>query len=292
MKKVFKILCIIFGGFIGITLIGFGIYIYLYYPRTARTFEIITPNPTKRILIATQSSDFKDTLVDILCDSLKRSFTYIKGIDLSELSHINGDNWDRILIINTFMISLNTDVEQYINRIALPEKVLLFVTSGGADWQPQIEDRIDALTSASSKDNINDLIQLITDWLSKDIYSKWEPSDYLLALKYFPRVDVKTACVEILNTQEHYKKLFPDLVRQINRIGYNYLRIENIQSALEVFKLNVNLFPDSWNVYDSYGEALFKSGNLNVAIKNYQKALELNPDNKSSRGMLKKLNNY
>jgi tetratricopeptide (TPR) repeat protein len=292
MKKVFKYLCIICGSIIGIIFIGFSIYVYLYYPRTAKTFEITTPNPINKILIATQSSDFKDTLVEIICDSLKDPSTFIKGIDLGTLSHINEGNWDRILLISTFMIRLNSDIEQYIKRIAIPEKTLLFVTSGGADWLPEPELKIDALTSASSKDDINDIIQLINDWLRKDIYIKWEPSNYLLALKFFPRVDVKSACIAIANTPERYKNLYPNLVRFINRIGYNHLRNDDIPSALEVFKLNVTLFPNSWNVYDSYGEVLFKSGNLNEAIKNYQRALELNPESEYSRDMLKKMSTY
>ena len=44
-----------------------------------------------------------------------------------------------------------------------------------------------------------------------------------------------------------------------------------------LFKLNVSEYPDSWNVYDSLGEAYFKKGDKAMAIKNYQKAVELNP---------------
>ena len=61
---------------------------------------------------------------------------------------------------------------------------------------------------------------------------------------------------------------------------------------MEVFRLNVSLFPDSWNVYDSYGEALLESGDQESAIRNYRKALELNPASKSASNMLKKLNRH
>jgi tetratricopeptide (TPR) repeat protein len=63
-----------------------------------------------------------------------------------------------------------------------------------------------------------------------------------------------------------------------------------MKKALEVFKLNVYLFPDSWNVYDSYGEALLNSNNKTEAIKMYKKSLELNPDNEDAKIVLDKLN--
>ena len=231
-------------------------------------------------------------LVEILCDSFKSSSVYIKGIDLDMLPQMNGDDWDRILIINTFMIKLDKKVNQFLNRISTPEKTLLLVTSGGADWQPQPGLKIDALTSASRKEYTNELVQLITDWMGKEINTKWEPADYFLALKYFSRVDVETACISIARDQERYRKLYPNLVGLINRTGYQYLRMEDVRSAVKIFQLNVNLFPDSWNVHDSYGEALHKTGDLQAAIENYQKALELNPSSKSSKAMLEKLKKH
>jgi tetratricopeptide (TPR) repeat protein len=286
MRKIVKIISIIFGSIVGIILIGFGFYVYLYYPRIAEPFEIIPDNPKKKILIATQSSEFKDRLVEDLCDSLQNSSTHIKGIDSGDLSEVNAGDWDRILIINAFLIEPSSDVTDFINRSNNPNKSLLLETSGGADWLPEPELKIDALTSASRKEYITGLVQLILDWLGKEGHSPWKPDDYLLALKFFPRVDVTRACSAIKNEQARYRKIYPDLERLINRIGYDFLRLEKTDSAEDVFKLNVDLFPQSWNVYDSYGEALFLNGNLNQAIRNYRRALELNPDSESSKNML------
>ena len=111
----------------------------------------------------------------------------------------------------------------------------------------------------------------------------------LIALNYFPRVDVKAACEAIALEQERYQALYPNLVNSINRVGYQYLRLKDVQSALEIFKLNVSLFPDSWNVYDSYGEALLINGDRESAIRNYRKAVQINPDSKSANDMLEKL---
>jgi len=75
----------------------------------------------------------------------------------------------------------------------------------------------------------------------------------------------------------------------LNNLGYKYLGEERFEEALMVFKLNVEAFPQSWNVYDSYGDALMKSGDNDEAIINYQKSIELNPDNEHAKEMLEEL---
>ncbi len=66
---------------------------------------------------------------------------------------------------------------------------------------------------------------------------------------------------------------------------------ENIDEAIEIFKMNVADYPESFNVYDSLGEAYMKSGNKELAIKNYKKSLELNPENENAKNMLGEINN-
>ena len=56
-----------------------------------------------------------------------------------------------------------------------------------------------------------------------------------------------------------------------------------------IFKLNVEQYPESDNVYDSYGEALLESGDQALAIENYKKSLALNPANPYALAELEKL---
>jgi cytochrome c-type biogenesis protein CcmH/NrfG len=51
----------------------------------------------------------------------------------------------------------------------------------------------------------------------------------------------------------------------------------------------VELYPQSANVYDSLGEAHMTDGQKKLAIQNYKKSLELNPDNNNAKEMLEKL---
>jgi len=72
----------------------------------------------------------------------------------------------------------------------------------------------------------------------------------------------------------------------MNEIGYAFMRKKQFQSAIWIFKLNVKVYPDSWNVYDSLGEAYMESGDQNLAVKNYKKSLNLNPRNENAEKML------
>ena len=64
-------------------------------------------------------------------------------------------------------------------------------------------------------------------------------------------------------------------------------RKNKINEALSIFKLNIQLFPDSWNTYDSYGEALLKVNKKKEAVEYYKKSLKLNPDNENAKKVLK-----
>lgn len=76
---------------------------------------------------------------------------------------------------------------------------------------------------------------------------------------------------------------------EMNQIGYQLIESDKVEEALEVFKWNVDAFPKSSNVYDSYAEASMKLGKNDQAIENYKKSIEINPGNQNGIDMLKKL---
>ena len=76
---------------------------------------------------------------------------------------------------------------------------------------------------------------------------------------------------------------------QMNSFGYDLLGNEETDAAIEVFKLNVAAFPESGNVYDSLGEAYLKKGDEKLALKNYQKSVEIDPSNGNAVQIIKNL---
>ena len=95
----------------------------------------------------------------------------------------------------------------------------------------------------------------------------------------------------IKNNREYLNEVY-QLVSEsseLNTLGYVYLESGRIDQALTVFYFNTLFFTETPNVYDSYAEALAISGQKEEAIKNYEKVLQLDQENKHAIEQIKKL---
>ncbi len=126
-------------------------------------------------------------------------------------------------------------------------------------------------------------------WRGIDTYAEKAPEGHMVPMELFAEGRTSEAVMGIYMQREGYLAEVPDLESRLNIMGYALLRDEEDSSALKVFMLNVWLFPESANVYDSLGEAYMLSGKRELAIKSYEKALELNPDSKNAREILEHL---
>ena len=106
------------------------------------------------------------------------------------------------------------------------------------------------------------------------------PLEYLLSDNFEKALEAYQSLMETNPEDEAVNE------NNLNRMGYNLLNEDNIAMAKKVFKVNVMLYPESFNVYDSYAEACMKHGDLDSAITNYKKSLELNPSNANAEAML------
>ena len=61
----------------------------------------------------------------------------------------------------------------------------------------------------------------------------------------------------------------------INNLAYSNLWMKKFDKAIYLFKLNVSIYPDSWNAYDSLGDYYAATGDKAKAIDNYKKVLSL-----------------
>ena len=77
--------------------------------------------------------------------------------------------------------------------------------------------------------------------------------------------------------------------QELNVLGYYYLRRGDAETAIAVFALNVEMYPDRFNAHDSLGEAYAEDGQFDSAIASYERSLELNPDNANARQRLERL---
>ncbi len=105
-----------------------------------------------------------------------------------------------------------------------------------------------------------------TRLFTKSVWSEGAPA----ALKKYN--DVKLA--------DTTRKMSED---QMNELGYYLMHNNRLDDAIAIFTQNTVDHPNSWNVWDSLGEAFMNKGNKELAIKYYERSLELNPGSKKRR---------
>jgi glyoxylase-like metal-dependent hydrolase (beta-lactamase superfamily II) len=93
--------------------------------------------------------------------------------------------------------------------------------------------------------------------------------------------DLEKALAEF-NTNTRSDKNYYFNEAEFNALGYHLLTAGNTKAAIAVFTINTELFPASWNVWDSLGEAYVNAADKENAVKNYQKSLDLNPQNQNA----------
>ena len=109
------------------------------------------------------------------------------------------------------------------------------------------------------------------------------PSEYLLnnnftaALKGYKLIKEKDSLSPVIRESS------------LNSLGYKYLKDEQHKKAIEIFKINIELYPKSSNTYDSTGDAYLKTKDTVNAIIYYKKALAINSENRSAKRTLSKL---
>jgi len=156
-----------------------------------------------------------------------------------------------------------------------------------------------AVTYASLKNELYGLNQFF--WQSWNNAAQWcVRNDYQLdqALAWadksismqatFPNLRTKAAILEKKGDTKQAEDLRARALKlateaDVNNLGYQLLQAGKKDEAIAMFRKNVKDHPDSWNVYDSLGEALAAAGDKKAAIDNYSKALAMVADDANKK---------
>ena len=129
---------------------------------------------------------------------------------------------------------------------------------------------------------------------SKGAKSQWQSCRWLSKKDLQDLLPGKTAqqIVKLVRTEVAKKDPEYNVSEDaLNTLGYVFMQQNKLADAEIIFKLNIEMYPDSYNVYDSYGECLLARDKKEEAITAYQKSLDLNPGNTNAVRILKKLKN-
>lgn len=103
-----------------------------------------------------------------------------------------------------------------------------------------------------------------------------------------PNIVVKAGLLEKAGKGAEGDKLIEESIGnatedEINNYGYQLMGQNKTDEAIKMFELNVKQNPDSWNVYDSLGDALVNKGDKKAGKEYYEKAYDMAPAGQKSR---------
>ena len=175
------------------------------------------------------------------------------------------------------------DIISPINR-GFPDEYWALIKKVHKDFVDAESNRVEIIAEGSGhyifQDNPALIINTIIKAYSETLDEKQQKVLLKKALDNAIDLSIEAKKIEIENKHSE---------ADLNEWGYTFMRNEELEKALEVFKLNTMLFPDSWNTYDSYGEALLKSNRKEEAIEMYEKSIEMNPENENGKQLLLKM---
>jgi hypothetical protein len=114
------------------------------------------------MLIASDSSDFKDGVRNRIVDKYRET-AHIDIVNISQLKSIHADKYNVVVIMDSCWgwSHLNLSFKKYIEGLESKEHVILFITTGGRDWDYQYKN-VDAITSASVIENEQEVFELLS----------------------------------------------------------------------------------------------------------------------------------
>jgi dienelactone hydrolase len=108
----------------------------------------------------------------------------------------------------------------------------------------------------------------------------------------FTRELAKQGFDKAISIWQEAKKKDPGFIlpkMEVDAFGGRLMRGGKLNEAVAVLKLNVAMYPESFDTYDSLAQAQEAAGDKQSAIANYKKSLELNGGNTNAVNRLKKL---
>jgi hypothetical protein len=86
-------------------------------------------------------------------------------------------------------------------------------------------------------------------------------------------------------------KFLADPEPRVNAMGYQLMSAKRLPEAIVIFEVNARAHPNSWNAYDSLGEAYANAQDKARALDAYRKSVKLNPENTNGKHMIERLGN-
>jgi CubicO group peptidase (beta-lactamase class C family) len=142
-------------------------------------------------------------------------------------------------------------------------------------------------------DNTSQNVTRLSETIAKILYNQpYDPPKLSIVPvleKTITEKGIEAGIAQYRELKTKQSALFDFAEPELNNLGYQLLRSGKTKEAIEIFKLNVEAYPQGFNTYDSLGEAYMAANQRELAVQNYKKSLELNPNNTNAVDVLKRL---
>lgn len=161
MKKPLKISLIV----VGIAVVVFAGVMLSY--RFLRTMDVIDNAEINQsatgdhVLVATQGSNFKDSVMDQVKKDMEGKNVHVSIIDTTKIDNVEADNYDKIVIFTTVQSDdIPENVTTFMNDNN-DKSIHIAVTADSGRWDDKPKD-IDAISEASKAENKQDFVDDLT----------------------------------------------------------------------------------------------------------------------------------
>jgi len=249
-----------------------------YLPETYKDFVAFRDKPLEAILAGT-ALPLKDILLDQGWDKFKAEF------EIRKAQHSDVENWFPYthfdLVLTAYFDLLSSGKGD--DALELLKFNAVLYPDDFRSWYGLAEVAKDLDKTDLALSSYETLIKM------EPQIADVRPSYHaILLLKSFRDRGVKGLAAMFEKMKTAHPTEFNE--NSLNVMGYGLLQKGKAQDAISVFVLNLELFPDYANGYDSLGEAWLKIGDKQKARKAYEKALKLDPGLSSSKKALEELN--
>jgi hypothetical protein len=122
-----------------------------------RAYRLNEDSHEDRVLIASRSSAFKDSVVARIREAFDGKPVHVRFTGVDGLRHENAATYQAVVLISTCMVwKLDPDVEAFLRRSPDQSHIIVLATSNVGDWRPGMKDgHFDSIASASKSVNVD-----------------------------------------------------------------------------------------------------------------------------------------
>jgi hypothetical protein len=119
---------------------------------------------TKKVMIASDKTDFKKEVVTKVSEALIKDGYFVKVTGLDELNSADTAQFGAVVILNPCWAgAMDGKVSDYMKNHVDDKKVIIFTTAGNGTWKPDL--KVDVITGASvmetADSKANEIVSLV-----------------------------------------------------------------------------------------------------------------------------------